>query len=284
MMFVHLLIISVIACSSAVNAWGADGHKSVAAVAMKFLNPTTQNAVSDILGGSSLEDIATWADDIKHTAAYSWSGPLHYINTADFECGFNRATDCSNGLCLATAIDNYTSLLSSGQDMTESVKFLTHFLGDLTQPLHVGFGSDEGGNTLHGYLQGKYVDFHTMWDSTMINERVANDFSGSFDSFTQYLVARVSAGGDMYNQISSFTTCTSDCVDVWASEAAANNCKYVYVDDNGNKITNGFNLGDQYYQTNIQNIEYMLIEGGIRLAHVLNQAIAQANYANVALM
>lgn len=32
--------------------------------------------------------------------------------------------------------------------MTEALLFLSHFMGDVHQPMHVGFTSDEGGNTI----------------------------------------------------------------------------------------------------------------------------------------
>jgi len=263
------------------HAWGTEGHQAVASIATKFLSTTSLNALDEILNGASLTSIASWADEVKHSAAYRWSSSLHYINTADFECGFNRSTDCPDNWCLAGAIDNYTSLITAGNDLNEAVKFLVHFMGDLAQPLHVGFGSDEGGNTLHGTLQGKRENLHSIWDSVIISERISNDFSDDFSEFTNYLIARVSVGGDLVNKVSAITSCTSDCVDVWASESAANNCAYVYVDDNGNEVTDGFTLGDSYYQKSVQHVEYLLIEGGVRLAYVLNNALSKADYAMV---
>jgi len=260
-----------------VHAWGKEGHQAVAAIATNFLTDTSLTALSDILNGDSIESVASWADDVKHTAAYAWSANLHYINTRDFECAFDRENDCPNDLCLASAIENYTSLIAAGDDLDEAVKFLVHFMGDLVQPLHVGFGSDEGGNTLKGTLQGKSNNLHSIWDSVIIEERIYKDFGGDFTKFTNYLIARVSVGGDLADQVSMITSCTYDCVDAWASESAANNCHFVYVNDNGGVVENGFSLGDSYYQSSIKHIEYLLIEGGIRLAYVLNAALEQAN-------
>jgi len=56
---------------------------------------------------------------------------------------------------------NYTSQLGNyggratgvNYNLTEALLFLSHFMGDIHQPLHVGFTTDEGGNTikLHWY-------------------------------------------------------------------------------------------------------------------------------------
>eukprot|EP00475_Leptophrys_vorax_P026294 TRINITY_DN3702_c0_g1_i1.p1 TRINITY_DN3702_c0_g1~~TRINITY_DN3702_c0_g1_i1.p1 ORF type:complete len:351 (+),score=100.85 TRINITY_DN3702_c0_g1_i1:708-1760(+) len=260
------------------HGWGADGHRAVAAIASKFLDSASRIALHEILKGRSLESVANWADEIKGTHAYSWSSSLHYINTRDFECGFKRSKDCPHNWCLASAIDNYTNLIASAktsdEEMEEAVKFLVHFMGDLSQPLHVGFGSDEGGNLLHGRFQGRQENLHSIWDSVMIEERIAKDFAGDYAAFSRYLVARVMVGGDLFRDDSVLFACTFDCVDEWASESAANNCKFVYTDDKGHKIKHGFDLGDAYFLKAVNHIERLLIEGGIRLAHVLNRAIA----------
>ncbi|EEE53800.1 hypothetical protein OsJ_00226 [Oryza sativa Japonica Group] len=67
--------------------------------------------------------------------------------------------DCHNsrhqqGMCVVGAINNYTDQLysygdsKSSYNLTESLMFLAHFVGDVHQPLHVGFEEDEGGNTI----------------------------------------------------------------------------------------------------------------------------------------
>ena len=75
-------------------------------------------------------------------------GVLHYIDTPDWACDYVKSRDCANSMCVAGAITNYTNrLLSSTVDYTarnEALRFLTHFVGDIHQPLHVAFSGDEG--------------------------------------------------------------------------------------------------------------------------------------------
>jgi S1/P1 Nuclease len=38
--------------------------------------------------------------------------------------------------------------VQTGTQQNEALKFLTHFCGDIRQPLHVSFASDYGGNDI----------------------------------------------------------------------------------------------------------------------------------------
>ena len=55
-----------------------------------------------------------------------------------------------------------------------ALRFLTHFVGDLHQPLHVGFVEDLGGNRLKvrwntGTTILTNVALHRVWDSDILN-------------------------------------------------------------------------------------------------------------------
>jgi S1/P1 Nuclease len=73
-----------------------------------------------------------------------------------------QSTDCPNNVCLYAAILNYTQRITTqtGTQQNEALKFLTHFLGDIHQPLHVSFASDLGGNTLTGTFLGESGNLH----------------------------------------------------------------------------------------------------------------------------
>lgn len=48
------------------------------------------------------------------------------------------------------------------------MEFLVHFVGDVHQPLHVGYGYDEGGNTVTVDWFGTQTDLHGVWDDNII--------------------------------------------------------------------------------------------------------------------
>ncbi|KZV57586.1 endonuclease precursor-like [Dorcoceras hygrometricum] len=108
-----------------------------------------------------LSAVCVWPDQVRHWYKYRWTSPLHFIDTPDQACNFNYQRDChdSHGvkdMCVAGAIRNFTNQLSHYRhgtsdrrhNMTEALLFLAHFMGDIHQPMHVGFTSDEGGNTI----------------------------------------------------------------------------------------------------------------------------------------
>ena len=43
-------------------------------------------------------------------------------------------------------------------------------MGDLFQPLHVGYGSDRGGNTYQISLNGRGTNLHAVWDKDIIED------------------------------------------------------------------------------------------------------------------
>jgi hypothetical protein len=95
--------------------------------------------------------------------------------------------------CVDGAIQNYTSILVSGEvsdeDMAEALMFIVHFIGDIHQPLHVGFTSDAGGNTEYGTFEGTDgLRLHEIWDTEMIEYRINNDFNGDNSTYLQYFM------------------------------------------------------------------------------------------------
>jgi hypothetical protein len=111
----------------------------VANLAWRLLSNQTQQVLEGILGlrqpndnwcpgCSPLAKVADWADQARYSAAYHWSGPLHYIDVRDdllpegcpvhdagssSSCSFNYARDCVEDVCVAGAIVNYTQRLKS---------------------------------------------------------------------------------------------------------------------------------------------------------------------------
>lgn len=273
-----LACLLVVAAAYARPMWGPDGHAITAMVAEAFLNTQTSNAVNSILNGASLSSIASWADQVKSQPAYRWSYSLHFINTPDWVCNFVHSRDCADDVCVAGAITNYTSRLGSetGTQQNIALKFLTHFVGDIHQPLHCGFEDDKGGNTITGTFNGFNDNLHEMWDTWMIKERMTKDFSNSDANYAQYLVNQVN--GDWKSNASDWASDTN--VDDWGSESAGLACTYAYTDNNGNHIESGFVLGDDYYNFAIPVIDMQLAKGGVRLATVLNQVLGSSSVQN----
>ena len=66
-------------------------------------------------------------------------------------------------------LKNYENL--SDEDVKMKICIIFHLVGDLHQPLHVGFSTDKGGNTQQINYNGKGTNLHSFFDSGIINAR-----------------------------------------------------------------------------------------------------------------
>jgi hypothetical protein len=98
-------------------------------------------------------------------------------------CAFSYPRDCVNDMCLVGAIYSFSSDFVHGASHRlredngsrknynttitpkQSLMFLTHFMGDIHQPLHVSRKTDKGGNTIDVYFP-----MH-KYSTTRLNER-----------------------------------------------------------------------------------------------------------------
>lgn len=262
--------------------WGVVGHALVAAIAQNFLNTSATAAVTQLLPESNgdMAAVASWADRVRKN--YTWSGELHYINTPDWDCNYSYERDCQYkgvmNVCVDGAVQNYTRRLLDPTlpffQSNEALKFLIHFVGDIHQPLHCGFTSDEGGNTFEGTFNGRKVNLHEVWDSSILYERMDNDFQGNQSAYLNYFVDMINGAWNM--EAAGWMTCNSptpslDCSTQWADESILAACEYSYVEADGKThIQTGFDLGNDYYVRNMPIIEYQVAKAGVRLANVLN--------------
>jgi hypothetical protein len=152
--------------SGSVYGWGFDGHALVARIAQTLLTDESTTFVLDHLPSDvsgDMSKVASWADSILYPDTdpdylnWQWSKPLHYVNTEDWACVYDRQSECSwnsGRQCVDGAIQNYTRRLANSQQdpiqRQEALQFLIHFIGDVHQPLHGGFESDRGGNSIRG--------------------------------------------------------------------------------------------------------------------------------------
>ncbi|KAK7692095.1 hypothetical protein QCA50_005501 [Cerrena zonata] len=122
--------------TKSVYAWGALGHQSVGFIAQEFLAPKALAFVKNTLGSTynfSLGPAATWADEVRSQAAFSWSSPLHFVDAEDnppTSCSVNEKRDCAGNNCILGAIANYTTRVVSktldAEQIQEALKFIDH--------------------------------------------------------------------------------------------------------------------------------------------------------------
>eukprot|EP01006_Ploeotia_vitrea_P033625 TRINITY_DN65595_c2_g1_i1.p1 TRINITY_DN65595_c2_g1~~TRINITY_DN65595_c2_g1_i1.p1 ORF type:complete len:646 (-),score=322.72 TRINITY_DN65595_c2_g1_i1:280-2139(-) len=261
-----------------VPLWGNTGHQLTGYVAQQLLNSNAASQVKSILAGQTMEEVATWADQVKHEWQWKWTSVLHYINTPSWQCSFNKDQDCADQMCVYGAILNYTQQLTttSGVSQQDALKFVIHFIGDIHQPLHVGFADDRGGNSITGTYDGHSTNLHAIWDYNMIDTRMSNDFGNSESAYGDFLYKQIT--GPWASQAAEWAKCSdgsaasSDaCPDEWANESAKLACTNAYTDSKGDHVPNNFTLGSDYYNFNKDIIDQQLAKAAVRMASTLNK-------------
>lgn len=159
-------------------AWGPEGHLVVCDLAWDAASPETRQAIDELLGGGGREefvDSCLWADIVKHDRSHGWSRPWHFINVHDDATTIDMSRDCPAAGCAVSAIVQMVGLLRGGPadarvSRSDALRYLTHIVGDLHQPLHAGRARDLDGNTIRVTLLGEATTLHRAWDSGLLRQ------------------------------------------------------------------------------------------------------------------
>lgn len=149
-------------------AWGIKGHHLVAEFAKSIMKESTIEVVQNYLGDMSFEDASAWMDEVRSDYHYNYMKPWHYI---DIEKGGSYIL--GNGNNIVDRLNIVCTELKNKQDLPREkintdLRILFHLVGDLFQPLHVGYGLDRGGNMYQISLNGKGTNLHAVWDTDII--------------------------------------------------------------------------------------------------------------------
>ncbi|RAL44823.1 hypothetical protein DM860_003582 [Cuscuta australis] len=262
------------------HAWGKEGHFVICKIAQEYLTEEALQAVKNLLPDEAegeLANVCDWADQVRHHAHYSWSKTLHYVDTPDFLCNYKYSRDCHDtrrhkDRCVTAAIYNYTEQLldhsnsnsETKYNLTESLMFLSHFIGDVHQPLHVGFIGDEGGNTITVRWYRRKTNLHHVWDSDIIETAVKTLYDSNLTQMIQALENNITAEWPIDNPLRESCNKTV-CPDPYASESVSLACKFAY-----RNATPGSTLEDEYFRSRLPVVEKRLAQGAVRLAALLN--------------
>ncbi|HEY0303383.1 MAG TPA: S1/P1 nuclease, partial [Longimicrobiales bacterium] len=137
--------------------------------------------------------------------------------------------------------------------------WLLHLVGDLHQPLHAGRPQDRGGNEIYvsffgeGGGAGRRMELHSLWDSGILR-RAHLRWPASADE----LIAGISTV-----DVSAWSN--SDVVG-WTNESYRLDEEFVY------SVRAGGDVANAYYSRALPIARRRIQQGGIRLAHLLNEA------------
>lgn len=173
MKFLIYFLISSIAFPISTFAWGQTGHRAVGQIAINHLSKKAKKALYEIMGHESLVEASTWMDNIKSDSSYDYARTWHYVTIPDGNT-YETSEKEEKG-------DAYEAIIrmkqiiqdenSSREEKRNAVRMLTHLVGDIHQPLHVGNGEDRGGNSVKIKWFYDKSNLHRIWDSGMIDSK-----------------------------------------------------------------------------------------------------------------
>ncbi|XP_014513973.1 endonuclease 2 isoform X1 [Vigna radiata var. radiata] len=273
-----LVTLSFILLLPNTKGWGEDGHAIVCRIAQSRLSDSAADAVKNLLpkyAQNDLGSVCSWADRVRFYL--HWSSALHFADTPDKLCNYQYDRDCKDqdgekGRCVVGAIKNYTDqLLDYGKDtqynLTQALLFLSHFMGDVHQPLHVGFTSDKGGNLINIHWYRRKQNLHHVWDVNIIETAEERFYDSDINGFTKAIQENITKTWS--DQVRGWETCNSKettCPDIYASEGIEAACKWAYKD-----APEGSVLEDDYFLSRLPEVSLRLAQGGVRLAATLNR-------------
>lgn len=200
-----MLCLLPLICGSAFG-WGCEGHQMVGLIARAHLTAEASAAVDKLLADNPLDpaqrrfcrdrptdpiaDSASWADDMKsQDKTFTW----HFVDiplaaerkdvpNGDLSKWCEEVGPSVDGKdrpgCLTSAIAYEWGILRDksrpGADRARAMRYLIHFYGDLTQPLHDSDNHDQGGNcTRISFFGGERLEnLHGIWDDRLLAREV----------------------------------------------------------------------------------------------------------------
>lgn len=249
------ILLNIIMLTSVLSAmsWSQKGHDVVANIAHRHLTPATAAAVDSLLDGKSMVYWANWLDNASHTPDYAYTKTWHYKNV-DEGVRYEEAPANPSGDAV-TAVKQQIELLSNpstpGADPTLALKILIHVTGDMHQPMHMGHATDLGGNRIKVKYFGRDTNLHSVWDGSLVESAHKwsyTEWSDQIDRVSKEQEAAIVDGS----------------IDDWAKQTLAL-ATQVY-----QSTPEGTNLSYDQVAAATPVIEQQLLNGGLRLAHLLN--------------
>jgi hypothetical protein len=172
------------------------------------------------------------------------------------------------------AIANYTRRARclpgvSDMDRIDAVKFLLHFIGDISQPLHT-CGRDRGGNDVKVNINGTMVKLHAAWDTTFLEARMK--LFASADAYEKYLVEyaqnRRDSGWVSPHDIYALSKNGNSLAAIdWTVGTTVVNCETIWPMFDLNPKGN---FGLEYFDNAIPVLDLALSRAGYRLGNWMN--------------
>ncbi len=246
----HYFYLFLFLSFQSVFAWNKTGHRIVGQIASNYLTKNTKQQIRKLLGHQDLSRISNWADEIKSDSNWAHAYDWHYCTIPE---GEKYISGKYKGEAVEKTIEFINVLKNKKSKKDEKIialKFIVHLVGDLHQPLHVGNGTDRGGNDNKVNWFGEETNLHRVWDKHLLDLQQL-----SYTEYVDYLLLDIDYS--LIRKLQSDSLMTS----VYESQLFRDQC-YSF---------SGKDLSWKYFYENKELLERCLLNGGIRLSGILNR-------------
>jgi len=286
-----------------VKSWSGDAHRVIMDIAISMLKHETNNHLIQLTRTRDFADLRKWLITASKWADETDAGdPIrakyHFVHTSTSCEPYDAARDCDGGVCLVTGIKKHirtmVSAQSSPSQRVTALKYLIHFMADLHQPLHVGFRSDRGGNTITGVMPYNR-DLHSIWDNALFYAHKGAHYKSSKflkgpQSYSMKLAGLI---GDRLKQSTEDMIGQKDLnlgkdvealiVDILEETSSQLTCPLSYSLDGVSNVASGDTLGARYIAQGSTAVANQIMKAGVRLAKLMDALAAkyQDNFADL---
>ena len=260
-------------------AWGPEGHRIIAHLAYERLKPKAKAAIDALIARSaeqdtppcpvaSLDDASTWPDCVRPLhARFDYLAVIHYEDVP--YCGAApKSVYCPDGKCITDetrrAIAALRDARRPAKERLQALEEVTHFIGDMHQPLHAADNNDRGGNEVHVQVLGYASNLHHVWDTEVLENAVGTSEANAEAALRPMVAANASrwSSGD---------------VDSWLAETHRLAVTYVYPKLSQSPACGqsapAQTISQAYLDGAAPMVRQQLARATVRLAVVLNQAL-----------
>jgi hypothetical protein len=264
------------------NAWGGLGHDIICRIAYEELSQDVRSEIDALIAGDkefrSFGKSCSWPDHPRIKSKW------HYVNLERHQKHFDKDACPVEAECVVTAIiddSREMALVLDNQVRLELLKRLSHWVGDIHQPMHVSFADDRGANKID-------VDspcdsnLHAVWDTCIIKEVIGRDAK----VVAQKLSAEITDVDR--EQWGRFDFADRETIISWANEsfkiatkAATEYCKkingvcqYSETEINFTGAEKDVDADMQYLERHAPTVAVQLKRSGVRLAGLLERVLA----------
>jgi len=238
-------------------AWGKSGHRIIGQIAENHMTATSIEKVEALLDGDKISEVGTWADEMRSNPSDFWqkeSPKWHYVNVNEISefhpehySSKDEVKDAYTGIRKAMDVLRDTS--ANIEDKKFYLKFLMHIVGDVHQPLHAGRAADKGGNAIKVKFFWQDTNLHRVWDSQLIEQEKL-----SYSEFVDYI-----------------DTDDKELIAQYLNSRPAD-----WIKESFHHAQDVYQVGDKNFSYNyvykyIPLVKERLLQGGIRLAGLLNE-------------